>query len=420
MGQSTTPTAMEPRTAVNRAAVAMCVALVPVWSLSFAESAIGLPFFAILTVGILIVAATLDRPVVNPLRERIGPTLLYLALAVAGVVALLVHPTGAGAILVFSMVSVVGILLAITAFSTDDLRSYVALPLLATSAVQAVIVTIQSLTDTAFGHNLLHRGSNLLVTDGYARPQGTFDHVYEAAILAILAIGVGLALLPETGRIRMWFLAGVGFASVSLALTHSRSAFLGLVLVIAIAAMASARRLPSMRAGLAVVIVAFSIPALMTASIWQARLTESVSVDLDDASSGRITLMRQAIDLAVDHPVFGVGPNRYMEVLEATVDPSEVEFVVHNIPLMVTAELGILAGILFTVLLIWAGVQAVRSGYRTSILFAAPFPFMMFDVIMYNRPYGLLLFAIWAGILGAMTRHTSPKLSEATLDAHHR
>jgi O-antigen ligase len=238
-----------------------------------------------------------------------------------------------------------------------------------------------------------------------------FDHVYEAAILAVLAIGVGLALLPDKKRTRTLFLSGIGLASVSLALTHSRSAFLGLVLVVIIAGVASRRRIPSLRAGVVVVLVSFSIPALMTASIWQARFSESVDGSLDEASSGRITLMKQAVDLALDHPVIGVGPNRYMEVLEATVDPSEIEFVVHNIPLMVTAELGIPAGIAFTVLLVLTGVQAVGAGYRTSILYAAPFPFMMFDVIMYNRPYGLLLFALWAGILGAMIR-------EEVHDAH--
>lgn len=402
---------MNPRMVVNRAAVATCVALIPAWSLSFAESSIGLPIFAVLTVGILFVAGTLDRPVVNPLRERSAPTLLYLVLAVAGLVALVVHPSTAGAILVFSMVAVVGVMLAITSFSTSDLTRFVALPLLATSAVQAMIVVIQSLTDSAFGYSLLHSGANLLVTEGHARPQGLFDHVYEAAILAVLAIGVGLALLPDKKRTRTLFLSGIGLASVSLALTHSRSAFLGLVLVVIIAGVASRRRIPSLRAGVVVVLVSFSIPALMTASIWQARFSESVDGSLDEASSGRITLMKQAVDLALDHPVIGVGPNRYMEVLEATVDPSEIEFVVHNIPLMVTAELGIPAGIAFTVLLVLTGVQAVGAGYRTSILYAAPFPFMMFDVIMYNRPYGLLLFALWAGILGAMIR-------EEVHDAH--
>lgn len=402
---------MSPRTAVNRAAVAACVALVPAWSLSFAKSSIGSHLFAVLTICVLVVAGTLDRPVINPLRERSVPTLLYLVLASAGVVALVVHPSAAGAILVFSMVAAVGVLLAVTSFSTPDLRSFVALPLLATSAVQTVIVVIQSLSGSAFGYSVLHRGASLLVTDGYARPQGMLEHVYEASILAVFAIGVGLALLPKKGRIRIGFLFGIGLASVCLALTHSRAALIGLVLVLIIVGIASIQKIPSLRAGLVVVAIAFSIPALMTVSIWEARLNESLNGSLDQASSGRVTLIKQAVGLAVDHPVTGVGPNQYMEVLEATVDPSQVEFVVHNIPLMITAELGIPAGVAFTVLLAWAGVQAVSAGYRTSILFAAPFPFMMFDVIMYNRPYGLLLFALWAGILGAMIR-------EEVHDAH--
>jgi O-antigen ligase len=234
-----------------------------------------------------------------------------------------------------------------------------------------------------------------------------FVHVYEAAIVAILAIAIGLALLPRSGPQRWWFLAGIASASVSLALTHSRAAFLGLVLVVAIAGVASLRSMPSMRAGLLIVLIGFGVPALMTASTWQARLTESVSGSLDEVSSGRVTLMKQAVDLAISHPIVGVGPNRYIEVLESRVDESEVTFVVHNIPLMVAAELGIPAGIIAATLLVWTGFQAVIGGYRTGLLFAAPMPFFLFDVIMYNRPFGLLLFAMWCGLLGAMLREST-------------
>ena len=397
---------LTPRQRINRIAVAVSVFMTPAWSLSFAESDRGFSLFAVLTVAILVVLGTLDRTSVDVIKGRVAPVLLYLAVAAFGGIAFIFHPSTAGAILTFGMVTVVGVLVAVSSFTKPELRSFVAIPFLAMSAVQAFIVMIQSATDTAFGYALLHPGASLLITEGYARPQGMFDHVYEAAIVAILAIAIGLALLPKAGHHRWTFLIGIGLAAISLALTHSRSAFLGLVLVVAIGAVAAVRSIPSLRLGVAIVIVAFGVPALMTASIWEARLTESVTGSLDEASSGRITLMAQAVDLAASHPIVGVGPNRYIEVLETRVDESEVTFVVHNIPLMVTAELGIPAGLLAAVLLIWAGVQSIAGGFRTALLFAAPMPFFLFDVIMYNRPFGLLLFAIWCGVLGGLLRQS--------------
>ena len=387
--------------------------------MSFGESNIGFPLFSVLTVTLLIIVGTTGLRGAHPIKDRIAPTLLYLVTAAAGVVGLVFHPSPTGAILTLSMVIVVGVLLAIASFDVHDLRTHVALPLLGASALQSVIVVIQSITGTAFGYNFLYPGASLLVTEGYARPQGMFDHVYEAALFALLAIAVGLALLPAAGRLRMWFLGGIGLGAVSLALTHSRSAFLGLVLVVVVASVASVRAVPSMRSGLAVLLIAFGVPALMTASIWQARLTESVNGSLDEVTSGRITLMKQAVTLAADYPVVGVGPNRYIDALEASVDESEITYVVHNIPLMVTAELGIPAGVLTTFLLVWAAIQSFAAGHRLALLFFAPIPFYVFDVIMYNRPFGLLLYVIWCGILGSMTRIARPSpRSEGANDAH--
>ena len=159
-----------------------------------------------------------------------------------------------------------------------------------------------------------------------------------------------------------------------------------------------------LRAGLVVVAAAFVIPAVLTASAWQVRFDESATSDLDDASLGRVTLDRQAITMAGDHPVVGVGPNRYMAVLEAryTVDET-YPYVVHSEPLMLAAELGIPAAVVVTLLLVWAGAQAVRAGYRPLLLYAAPLAFVVFDVLLYNKPVGLLLFAGWSGVLAAVS-----------------
>lgn len=399
----------------NRGAVAVTVAMLPAWSLSFAESSVGAPLSLVTTIAVLAVLATMDRDAIATVRTDIATVILYMALAFAGLVAFLLHMSGAGAILTFSMVAPIGIVLSVATFSIADLRRFVAVPLLATTAIQAAVVALQSATGSAYGYNLLHRGSSLLVTnETIARPQGMFDHVYEPATVALIAVAIGLALLPATGQLRIWFLVGIGFAASTIALTHSRSALLGLLLVIAIGAFASFRGDTALRAGLAVAIVAFLIPALATASAWQVRFGESADSDLDDASLGRVTLARQAIEIAGDHPLFGVGPNNYMRVLESDyVVDERYPYVVHNESLMIAAELGIPAAVVFTLIFVWAGMQAIQAGYRPLLLYAAPVPLVVFDVLLYNKPVGLLLFAVWCGVSGRLGLARKPALEPA-------
>ncbi|MCH8899806.1 MAG: O-antigen ligase family protein [Acidobacteria bacterium] len=389
---------------LNRMAVAVTVAMLPAWSLSFAESPRGFGLTMITVVAVLLALATaIDGATLARLRTRPATVILYAVLAVGAIIAFVFNPSGAGAILAFSIVAPIGVVVSVARYSISELRSYVALPLLATTAIQAFLVAAQTATESAVGYNLLYPGTTLLVTnDTIVRPQGMFDHVYEPAAVALITIGIGLALLPESGRLRMVFLAGVGAAATTIALTHSRSALLGLLLVLLIAAIAAFRGDRGLRIGFVVVAAAFVIPALLTASAWQVRFDESANSDLDDASLGRITLARQAITMAGDHPVVGVGPNRYMAVLEAryTVDET-YPFVVHNESLMLAAELGIPAAVAVTLLLVWAGVQAAKAGYRPLLLYAAPLAFFVFDVLLYNKPVGLLLFAVWAGVMAA-------------------
>ncbi len=403
-GSTAVTDALTPKQRFNRGAIAVAVATLPAWSLSFAESGLGFLFTMITTVAVLAALATVDGAAVATIRRRAAAVTMYLVLGAGALISLLFHPSGAGAILTFAVVAPIGIVISAARLTTDELRRIVAVPLLATTALQAVIVAIQSGTRSAFGYNLLHPGSELLVTnETIVRPQGLFDHVYEPAAVAVVAVAVGLALMPAAGRMRTAFLVGIGAAATTVALTHSRSALLGLMLVVAVGALAVARREPGLRVGIIVVVAAFVVPALLTANAWQVRFDESATPNLDDASLGRITLARQALEMAGDHPVVGVGPNRYMTVLESqyTVD-EDYPFVVHNESLMVAAELGLPAAIVFTALLVWTGVQAVRGGYRPTLLYVAPLPFFVFDVLLYNKPIGLLLFAVWCGVLAGL------------------
>lgn len=405
----------------NRFLLVASVVLLPATSMSFARGIRGFGIFFLTGVVLLGVLVTADWSRLGHRSGWSASAVMYFVLAAFGVLSYAFHRSVEGLILVVALVLLTGLVVSIAALSIGDAGRLVALPLLATASFQAIVITIQSVTGSAAVLTLLHPGSTLFIsTGGLSRPQGTYEHVYEAAGVALLAIGLGLAVLPSQGRLRTLFLVGLGAAASTVALTHSRAALLGLILVVVIGGIASIRGDKNLRLGIGVVLIAFIIPAMATASGWQTRIDDSAGTDLDSASAGRITLARQAIVMAGDYPVIGVGIGRYMEVLEAEYMPDpDHPFIVHNISLAAAAELGIVAGIVFTAALVWAGVQALAGGGRYQLLYAAPIPFLMLDILLYNRPVGLFLFALWCGACAALYRdrtHTS-EAQLSTVDA---
>ena len=249
-------------------AVAAAFALLPILSVSFAESSRGIGLFFAVTLLVLGIVATLGRSDFEIIRERRATVLAFLMLALAGVVSYLVHPSGPGTILTLAMVISISVMISVSNYTIDDVRRFVAVPLLATTALQAVIEAVQTMTESAFGYTILYPGRSIVITNGnIVRPQGTYDHVYVAATVALVAVAIGLAVLPARGRARIWFLAGIAAATTTVAMTHSRSAFAGLLLVLAVAGLWSLRRSPELRIGFAVVAVAFLVPAIATAPV---------------------------------------------------------------------------------------------------------------------------------------------------------
>ena len=392
----------ESRKLVNRWALAIAIAMIPAWSFSFFDSSRGLPFAAITTVAILAVFMTTDRSSWLTLRWQSAAILLPVFLLAASAFSFVFNPSVEGALLVAPMLGAVGLAVAVAALSLEELRRYVALPLLAMVAFQSLIIAVQAVTKAPTVLSTLSpKVLPLFTNGGVVRPQGLYDHSYEAAAVAVVAVALGFALMPDSGRLRIAFLIGMASGAMTVALTYSRAAVLSLVLVCTVAAIAAARgRVPALWAGLAVVVVAFLVSLLFSSGGWTARVDETLSTDLDRATLGRVENLRQGVEVAIDHPWVGVGPNRYLIVLENDyTKPGDPFGQVHNVPLQVAAELGIPAAIILAVLLLWVGAQAVRDGNRPLLLYAALLPFLLFDVLLYVKLVGLLLVAVWAGAL---------------------
>ena len=78
---------------------------------------------------------------------------------------------------------------------------------------------------------------------------------------------------------------------------------------------------------------------LVTASSWSARIDHSTASDLDDATLGRVTLVRQAATLMKAEPTVGVGPGQYLSAIEARgLLNDSYPYIVHTYSLAFAAE----------------------------------------------------------------------------------
>jgi O-antigen ligase len=156
--------------------------------------------------------------------------------------------------------------------------------------------------------------------------------------------------------------------------------------------------------------VGLVVAGLVVAPGWLTRFDQSTSGDIDDVTLGRITLARQALVMIGDHPLIGVGTAKYIPTLETEYEPDpDHPFAVHNFPLRVGAEVGIPLGLLVVALTVGAGIQAVRAGPLATAAYVAMVPWLLFDILYYDRVYGLLALGVWWGLVaqGTANRQTS-------------
>lgn len=391
------------RIAVNRWAVAVTLLALPLLAASSGMTALGVKVFFVAGMVSLVPLFSMGRSGWSTVGKS-ASSAAFLALVVATVIAFAFHPSSEGVLFGVFVVSALGLALSVASWSVDEVRTFVARPFLVVTSVQFLLIVVQTISRSTVGATILHPDVTVQVTNGgVIRPPGMYLHVYIAATFALLCLAIGLAVNPRRGRPNVLWLMGLACASATVAVTHSRSALIGFVVVTAIAGFLAIRRVPHLRVAMIVVISAFAIGAFLTADGWVARFDDSVQGDLDTASLGRLTLVEGAISLARTSPVVGVGPGLYLEALEAqNLLDEEFPFAVHSVPLLAAVELGIPAAIALAGLFVFAGLQAWRSGGAASLVFWSIVPASIFDIVLYDRVNGLLLLGVWSGVCSAL------------------
>jgi putative inorganic carbon (hco3(-)) transporter len=175
----------------------------------------------------------------------------------------------------------------------------------------------------------------------------------DVAFILATTLPLSFWLLREPGRRRTAAMLLIGVISVSILLTLSRGALIGLGAAVVWLALAERRLLKPLIAGALVAGVVLAVVVHVKHSRIETGLRAKEKVASANVSS-RLEAWGAASRLAVDHPVLGVGPGNFQfHFLRATDSPEGTVRlrVVHDAYLDIAAELGPTAMVLFVVYL---------------------------------------------------------------------
>ncbi|MBN2415906.1 O-antigen ligase family protein [bacterium] len=243
--------------------------------------------------------------------------------------------------------------------------------LIAGLAIQVLFVTIEVASGGSFGVALL---GTRAVEDPYAQPffrvGGTFGGAnglawYLDAVLPVV-IAVYFTRMRPLKRVLLTPVLAGGIAV--LIMTFSRGGWLGFAVgctLVMIIFFFRTDRKNKVRIGVFAVLMAVLITALLAGT--ENPVRERLTADDRGSASSRLPLIVVALDMIKHHPLNGVGLNNYTEVhhqYDFGVDKITEYYPVpvHNIFLMIAAEIG-LPGLLFFLVFLFAV-------YRKSLLYA--------------------------------------------------
>jgi O-antigen ligase len=169
------------------------------------------------------------------------------------------------------------------------------------------------------------------------RPRGTLGHWMTYSGLLMLVIGVALARILFGKRDRTWAALVMPALAVAVALTFTRSAWVG-----ACAAAALLLTLKDFRLIAILPIVAAAFFAVAPAAI-TARFM-SIFDRNNPTNRDRVAMLREGEQMIRARPLVGVGPNMVEALYAEYRDPDAVQMTnphLHNVPVQIAAERGL-------------------------------------------------------------------------------
>lgn len=318
------------------------------------------------------------------------------ALALWTLVSFIVNPSLGGWIFTLRALAAIGLACFLAELRQQD-RKLVLAPFLLAGLVQAGIAIAQVVAQRDLGLRDYGERVGLFSISNTIVPVGTFNHPYVLAGFCCLAAGIATAITLRRPRAAGALTAGAAVAPVGL--TLSRASLLALFFLVCLVAMRTVRS-PRALPLLVALSVGIATPMFLTADAWLGRVDSSLSPSYDEDGSGvggRLYLARESMRLSRENILFGVGPANYLVAAERQWENDFSGETSHSVPLLLTAELGVPAGMIFLILLIVAAARAIRSGLGATCIFLSFLPFFLLDHFGYDNARGLIFTAVWLG-----------------------
>jgi O-antigen ligase len=169
------------------------------------------------------------------------------------------------------------------------------------------------------------------------RPQGALGHYMTYSGLLVLVICAAVGRLLFDVRHCAWAAIVMPSLAAAIALTFTRSAWVGVAAGVTVLFVLKDRRLLALLPIIAILFVVLA-PARINARM-------SSMFDMHDPTTrDRVAMLREGRAMIADHPLTGVGPNMVERVYAQYRDPLAVEKVnphLHNVPMQIAAERGL-------------------------------------------------------------------------------
>ena len=205
------------------------------------------------------------------------------------------------------------------------------------------------------------------------RPQGALGHYMTYSGLLVLVICAAVGRLLFDTRHCAWAAIVMPSLAAAIALTFTRSAWVGVAAGVTVLFVLKDRRLLALLPVIAVLFVVLA-PARINARMYS-------MFNLNDPTNrDRVAMLREGRAMIAEHPLTGVGPNMVERVYAQYRDPLAVEKVnphLHNVPMQIAAERGLPALAIWlwfvgtVVLDVWQKLRTSRHRFLAATALAA-------------------------------------------------
>lgn len=188
------------------------------------------------------------------------------------------------------------------------------------------------------------------------RPQGALTHYMTYSGLLMVVSGVAAARVLFHAKDRTWSALVMPALLVALALTLTRSAWVGTCVGLSLLLVLKDFRL----------LAALPVLAALFFGLAPPQVTDRLysTFDLQDPTNrDRLAMARTGVRMIQDYPLTGVGPNMVQEVYADYRDANAVQSTnphLHNVPMQIAAERGLPALALW----LWFVISVVVSSFR--------------------------------------------------------